>query len=1191
MQPIKFQEENVKSLINMFDKSNRVLLADETGLGKTMTTVLVIAALAYKKKIKNINIINDKFNVLYICSNDRIARKNMRELCEELSDKKNFEKASELIGIKSNINNDKIIIPRNLVKSMSVKDGQRLSLKMESFNSYIQIYNATPDTSFRRSGSVAALGTEDEYKALMKDKITSDMFCNKCQKKIEAEYPDKKIEEIIKEFETKKIDLNIFEEECKCKDNFIKKFSLARKEKVEENFKNHINPKPDLIVLDEYQSYEDILPVGELKNKDETTTISDILEIFDKEELKTKVLMLSATPYQSQTEEPDKFSDFKGILLFLCNGDKNNKLIQSFEKYTECLYDDKCDFNVLIDSKDDFEKSLRKFCRRNQRLDVFDKPSDSLFANPEIKNQSNYINALKAEMISRKQAGEIRKKYPEISKSGNKDNKSILDIQMERDTAWGYSFSKDYEYRKKVIYDEVKKKENLLIQSNDISEGSGSEQCNQSMLEDNIKKENESKSDSVNKTGLNCKRLFNVGKPEKLIDVKNWPNFKAQAIRYLSTETYTDEPYAKEHRIPPLYDCIWFPASAPDHEPEPESPYHAFFKEAPSKTIAFCHYKMTTRSIAALISVEAAATKGGGTLDFSDDRDYLCNPLKEGLSDKMEHPFTAAFNALKQIKLNDVKLNKSDMEYWSKIIATELMEYFERDEVKAVLTRVGVRNRDDLMRYCYNGNLTAVLREYMSTKRLSLGYNKVIAYVASKTPNWKKMKPQERLERIYSLAWDEMINDNPQKILDDILRNGFKTDFVDKNKEPYDGLRNGIPDGFEKARIAAWKTWFAYQLKFGDIPLDIETRFIDAVIDAIKRYKRSFPQECADLNKRKKYQKKLPAYIKGIQANSLESFIFKEKSYESLVVNKGNGNTSYSLGRYHNFYSGNIDPNNLKDIKTYFDYCVRTRIDHLLGKKTKSNLTNDGFIDQGLFKGYEGFTGDIWDYLDDKYDEHILDFMPDMHVCIDYKTGKDVKCGRIKLGFSSRYTPEIQDANDHNDKGAEKVMNAFNSPFYPFVLAVTDTAKEGLNFHTYCRRLIHLNIPDRPAVLIQREGRVDRYHSLVLRQRLANFAKLKGYKIDNWDEAWKWMKNNCFSLNQNGMKPDWYIDGKDGDPKIEKYYLVNSGTDDPIKQKDIEHDAALYKRMLGSFLEDELEKRLELRYPGQDISCLRLKLI
>lgn len=47
----------------------------------------------------------------------------------------------------------------------------------------------------------------------------------------------------------------------------------------------------------------------------------------------------------------------------------------------------------------------------------------------------------------------------------------------------------------------------------------------------------------------------------------------------------------------------------------------------------------------------------------------------------------------------------------------------------------------------------------------------------------------------------------------------------------------------------------------------------------------------------------------------------------------------------------------------------------------------------------------------------------------------------------------------------DQVRQAFNSPFWPFVLASTSIGQEGLDFHAYCHAVVHWNLPSNPVDL------------------------------------------------------------------------------------------------------------------------------
>lgn len=67
----------------------------------------------------------------------------------------------------------------------------------------------------------------------------------------------------------------------------------------------------------------------------------------------------------------------------------------------------------------------------------------------------------------------------------------------------------------------------------------------------------------------------------------------------------------------------------------------------------------------------------------------------------------------------------------------------------------------------------------------------------------------------------------------------------------------------------------------------------------------------------------------------------------------------------------------------------------------------------------------------------------------------------------------------------DSLRRAFNSPFWPHVLCTTSVGQEGLDFHLWCSRVVHWDIPSDPVDFEQREGRVARYGSLAVRRSLA----------------------------------------------------------------------------------------------------------
>lgn len=68
---------------------------------------------------------------------------------------------------------------------------------------------------------------------------------------------------------------------------------------------------------------------------------------------------------------------------------------------------------------------------------------------------------------------------------------------------------------------------------------------------------------------------------------------------------------------------------------------------------------------------------------------------------------------------------------------------------------------------------------------------------------------------------------------------------------------------------------------------------------------------------------------------------------------------------------------------------------------------------------------------------------------------------------------------------SDTLRRAFNSPFWPHMLCTTSIGQEGLDFHLWCSRIVHWDLPGDPVDFEQREGRIARYGSLAVRKSLA----------------------------------------------------------------------------------------------------------
>jgi hypothetical protein len=69
-----------------------------------------------------------------------------------------------------------------------------------------------------------------------------------------------------------------------------------------------------------------------------------------------------------------------------------------------------------------------------------------------------------------------------------------------------------------------------------------------------------------------------------------------------------------------------------------------------------------------------------------------------------------------------------------------------------------------------------------------------------------------------------------------------------------------------------------------------------------------------------------------------------------------------------------------------------------------------------------------------------------------------------------------------------RLIQQFNTPGLPYIVVGTDTLREGVNLHLFCKRVMHYGVAWTAGDLEQRIGRVDRYFSLIERDLQAAHA-------------------------------------------------------------------------------------------------------
>ena len=310
------------------DPTQRFLVADEVGLGKTHVAKGVIAqAIDYLQRIGD-----ERHDIVYVCSNGAIARQNLRKL-----------------------------VPRGIEPLDSVERLTMLPLADLDQGSGINLLAITPGTSLKFGRSTGRFRERCLAYAFLRAHWGADVMSSRARwifwEGVSAENGDRRLRECEKDYR-KAIEGSMadFAEQLREADRTrashhepsIRELfdSLVEALAWKRSFPDELRAQkseligeirrimaivgisalqPDLIVLDEFQRFKDLL------DPDPANFAAELAHrLFDhvdpETDRPTKTLLLSATPYRMFTtaDEPDAdhYSDFLSTCSFLFSGDQ-----------------------------------------------------------------------------------------------------------------------------------------------------------------------------------------------------------------------------------------------------------------------------------------------------------------------------------------------------------------------------------------------------------------------------------------------------------------------------------------------------------------------------------------------------------------------------------------------------------------------------------------------------------------------------------------------------------------------------------------------------------------------------------------------------------------------------------------------------------------------------------------------------
>ena len=201
-----------------------------------------------------------------------------------------------------------------------------------------------------------------------------------------------------------------------------------------------------------------------------------------------------------------------------------------------------------------------------------------------------------------------------------------------------------------------------------------------------------------------------------------------------------------------------------------------------------------------------------------------------------------------------------------------------------------------------------------------------------------------------------------------------------------------------------------------------------------------------------------------------------------------------------------------------------------------------------------------------------------------------------KFQMRGRFAMRLADYRDEEGAVARLsgVRDAFNSPFRPFVLATTSVGQEGLDFHPYCYRVYHWNLPTNPVDLEQREGRVHRFKGHAIRLNIAHRqpGAVRGSGSVP-DDPWKIMFDTARSQSavDTDLVPYWIYEGP---VKVERRVPMLPFSREVKRLEWLKRSLTVYRLAFGQPRQDDLLEYLHglsgEKMSIQELAALQIQL-
>lgn len=1073
----RFQAASVDYVLDqLYDKGrNKVLIADEVGLGKTIIAkgVIAKATQGFKKK-------DEPFHVVYICSNQVLAYQNIKKL-NPFGESESPLSRLIFLAYNPKINTEAPLRLSSLTPNTSFQLTNSVGFKEERAIIFKLLFEYADFNKYESTWRKLMKGNrqvgDDSWGNLI------DHYIKRGDKWIRAElakrYKDRLKEIPFKKESFKSVCLYLKRDDYqsfyhaltalirrldKDSDRDPLEFSydiikVLRKELTQEcvSFLD-----ADLFILDEFQRFKSLLD-----GEDQTEAAEIAKAVLHNDA--SKVLLLSATPFKPFTTHLDQINgenhheDFKKIIEYL-GGSNGKQLWEGFQQDQKAFFDIlrhpelALSTPVLAEEKrSNLENTFKKFLSRNERIGVASDYNNMTTNDPFDKTDVAHDDVKNFIALD---------KLVQILQSHKTGNRKNFGSTLEFSKSSPYPLSFLHGYKLKQYLDEHK-------ESPEIKEH----------LKDNTE------------AWLDYQKINNY---EPVGFHKNKPNYPNGKFRVLANECFKDNGEF----------LLWVPPSI--------SKYKLFGKYKNtsdfSKILLFSGWAMAPRAIASLLSYEVERRTIGSDLlsdqnENSDQRQYFATTRK---------PTPRLVYSVKSTETT------TNYNMWMFNLTYPSRALFEINELRRV-EKVGLsyfdikRNQELRIKELFN---QFEVPERFENK--NKGFDKTWYWISSPLLDAIGYKNEN--------YWKDFLS----------IVDGSET-------------RKGIKAHLDYLE-SSLNNLLGEEGKLGRIPKDLFSVLAEITLAS--------PANTAAVALYNNYRKEY-----SVSDNKLHVHAYKCAEAFVTLFNKPESISAVRIS--------------IKKGKEYWKKALR-----YCASGSVSDMLEEYIY---MLKHCNGIDSP------EKIPELINDVLGVRTSSIDVELRNKTKgyqTQKMRCHFALNYG----DQKINTDSGSNRMVNIrsiFNSPFRPFVLASTSVGQEGLDFHFYCRKIFHWNLPYNAIDLEQREGRINRYKGLVIRQKLAEVIPTEDLFSCADKSIWENIFDQAELKYQNdnsGIKPFWYLD--EGESTIERFVPYHPLSKDHKKYEQLKTTLALYRLTFGQPRQEELIQALDgLNLAEDEIVQLRKSLL